>query len=130
MKLCGRKFGFDKSRRCISERGHGSTQSDGIFKDGGHDDGLRHATSRAIAWIVGGADLVDFFYQLACDWTLKFNERRDFSTNDAKRLVEGYHTDLPVCPTCAMFVDAALAVRAEKEQQHFDAERARQKGAA
>ena len=103
---------------------------------------MRHATVWAVIEVATGVNIDspdkahgfpgDF---RACDWGEQNFVNVDcdfqFSSVVAKRLREGHRTRLPDCPTCALFVEEAMTLRAEAEQAKYDAEReAEKRGAA
>lgn len=89
---------------------------------------MRHATARAVCLVAGEEDVFPGGIR-ACDWAAA--SYAEFTASDALDLIRGNPCDLPSCPACGAFIDAALLIRAEAEQAKYDAEReAEKRGAA
>lgn len=96
-----------------------------------------HATVNAIKALIGlpfefnfnSILACDFNSILACDWRMTDNGNA-FIDIDARCLVRGEETfhELPSCPTCAMFIDIALSIRAENETKKNEEEMNKEKG--
>ena len=77
---------------------------------------MRHATWNAILAIAGPqasekCNSLMISRVRACDWRALGDDESHFKDVEAALLVGGYSADLPTCPTCAVFVDMALAMR-------------------
>lgn len=84
---------------------------------------MRHATVWGVQDVAGAQNFDWRNATRACDWTRRIAEGETrFGAGDAGSLVAGRFATLPDCPICASFIDAALVVRAEAEQEKINAE--------
>lgn len=95
---------------------------------------MRHATWNSVLVLLTGKNAglrldsgVEWWpRKRACDWA-DVDQRLEPGTDffgdvEAATLRLGETTKLPNCPTCASFIDAALTIRAEAEQEKINAE--------
>lgn len=84
---------------------------------------MRHATWKAIRFILGVLDDNGEAtnHIRACDWAAG-TDSESFEMRTVHNLIGGESVEMPDCPTCALFVDMAMEIRAAAEQSKLEDE--------